>query len=91
MPTVAPPAEGTCERCKQTRPLFPYKPDHDCVDTAGLVRLTEAAEWIDDIRDSGDRWCQARIDNLGRQQLLCVRCHDKEREDEERYIEEHAL
>lgn len=89
--TTTPPAEGTCGRCKQTRPLFPYKPEHDCVDTAGYLRLDEAAQWIDEIRDSGDRWCQARIDALGRQPELCVRCHDKERTDEERYVKEHQL
>lgn len=22
------PTEGPCDRCKQTRPLFPYRPDH---------------------------------------------------------------
>lgn len=85
------PVEGTCERCKQPRPLFPYKPEHDCVEAGGLMRLTEAAEWIDQIRDSGDRWCETRIDRFSSQPQLCIRCHDKEREDEERYIKENQL
>ncbi|MFE1109675.1 hypothetical protein ACFW5U_27830 [Streptomyces rochei] len=85
------PTEGTCERCKQPRPLFAYQPEHNCIEVAGLMSLTEAAEWIDQIRDTGDRWCEARLDNLGRQRQLCIRCHDKERDDEERYIKEHQL
>jgi hypothetical protein len=27
--TTMQPTEGPCDRCKQTRPLFPYEPDHD--------------------------------------------------------------
>ncbi|WP_019358029.1 hypothetical protein [Streptomyces sp. AA1529] len=88
---VAPPTEGTCERCKQTRPLFAYKPEHDCIDVAGLMRLDEAADWIDQIRDTGDRWCEARLDRFNRQIKLCIRCHDKERADEETYIKENQL
>ncbi|MFB7244582.1 hypothetical protein ACFCYX_19240 [Streptomyces populi] len=84
------PTEGTCERCKQPRPLFAYKPEHDCIDVAGLMRLTEAAEWIDNIRDTDDRWCERQLDHKP-QPKLCIRCHDKEREDEEQYIKENQL
>ncbi|MGW7786006.1 MULTISPECIES: hypothetical protein [Streptomyces] len=84
------PVEGQCERCKQPRPLFTYKPEHDCIDVAGLMRLPEALEWIEQIEDTDDRWCSRRLHH-NPQAKLCIRCHDKEREDEEQYIKEHQL
>jgi hypothetical protein len=84
------PVEGTCERCKQPRPLFNYVTEHDCIDVAGLMRLTEAVEWIQQIEDTDDRWCERRLNHKPQAQL-CIRCHDKEREDEELYIKEHQL
>jgi hypothetical protein len=90
MTATSTPVEGKCDRCKQPRALFAYKPEHDCIDVAGLMRLTEAAEWIDNIRDTGDRWCELQLDHKPQPQL-CIRCHDKEREDEERYIKENQL
>lgn len=89
MTTIAP-TEGTCERCKQPRPLFAYKTEHDCIDVAGLMRLPEAVEWIQQIEDTDDRWCERRL-NHKPQPKLCIRCHDKEREDEERYVKENQL
>lgn len=83
------PVEGRCTRCKQPRPLFAYKPIHDCTKAAGLVSLTEAAELIAEIEASGDRWCEARIER--RRRLMCVPCHDREAADEERHIREFAL
>lgn len=89
--TAPAPVEGKCARCKQPRPLFPYKPEHDCIEAAGLVRLNEAAEWIDQIRDSDDRWCESRLTFPGLRRNLCVPCHDREHADEAAYIKEHQL
>lgn len=83
------PAEGKCARCKQPRALFPYQPEHDCIDTLGRVDLIEAAQLISELEDQNDRWCLARIER--RRRLLCVRCHDKEHADELAHIEEHQL
>lgn len=84
------PAEGKCDRCKQTRPLFTRKPDHDCVGTVGRVDLIEAARIIDEIEWQGDRWCTRRIE--GRSPLrLCVRCHDADAAEEAAHIEEYQL
>ncbi|MCZ7413123.1 hypothetical protein [Streptomyces sp. WMMC897] len=89
MTTATAPAEGRCNRCKQPRPVFPYKPIHDCIDTIGYIRLTEAADHLADIEDRDDRWCQAQIDR--RPIRLCVPCHDREVLDEQRHIAEHEL
>jgi hypothetical protein len=36
--TTVQPAEGRCEHCKQTRPLFRYEPDHNAhLDPYGLT------------------------------------------------------
>jgi hypothetical protein len=88
MTTLAP-TEGKCARCKQPRPLFPYKPEHDCIDALGRVDLIEAAQLIAEIDDQGDRWCLARIDR--RPLRLCVPCHDKEHRDELAHIDQHDL
>lgn len=81
------PAEGRCTRCKQTRPLFPYKPLHDCVRNIGSVDLTEAAMHIAWIEDNGDRWCTAAIERRAQLHRLCVRCHDREAADEQHFID----
>ncbi|MGA5635027.1 hypothetical protein [Streptomyces lydicamycinicus] len=83
------PVEGRCVRCKQPRPLFPYKPLHNCVETAGRVDLAEAAEWIAEIESNGDRWCEALI--ARRPRLMCVRCCDREAADEQQFIDEMKL
>ncbi|MEU7416743.1 hypothetical protein [Streptomyces antibioticus] len=88
--TVAPPAEGKCRRCRQTRPLFPRKPDHDCIDTLGRVDLIEAARLIAEIEDQGDHWCTRRIEGLPNYRL-CVRCFDADAAEEEEFIKEHEL
>lgn len=80
-----PPTEGRCVRCKQQRPLFAYKPLHNCVETAGRVDLAEAAEWIAEIESNGDRWCQALIER--RPRLMCVRCCDRESVEEQQHID----
>lgn len=87
--TTTPPPEGQCRRCKQTRPLFPYKPEHDCIKDAGLVNLIEAAEWISELEMQDDRWCLARIER--RQRQLCVPCHDKEHAEELAHMREFGL
>lgn len=87
--TVATPPEGNCNRCKQTRPLFPYKPEHDCIKDAGRVDLIEAAEWLSELELQDDRWCLARINRS--QRLLCVPCHDKEHDEEIAHIKEFGL
>lgn len=83
------PVEGQCVRCEQSRPVFPYKPLHNCIDIAGNVSLLEAADWISEIEMTDDRWCQARLQR--RERLMCVPCHDREATDEERHVQEHAL
>lgn len=84
------PAEGACARCQQARPVFPYKPEHDCIADAGNVDLIEAANWIAGMEEQGDRWCLARIERQkpGR---FCVPCHDKESADERDLIKEYDL
>lgn len=88
-PTTQKPVDGRCVRCKQHRPIFPYNPLHNCIETAGSVNLIEAAEWIDEIEMNGDRWCEARLQR--RQRLMCVRCHDREAFDEQQHIAEMEL
>ncbi|MFJ9420765.1 hypothetical protein [Streptomyces sp. NPDC101249] len=88
--TAPVPVEGRCERCKQPRPLFPRKPDHDCIDVLGRVDLIEAARLIAEIKDQGDRWCSRRID--GRPPIrLCIRCHDADAVEEAAHVKEHHL
>lgn len=82
--------EGRCGRCKQTRPLFEYKPRHDCIEVHGRVDLIEAAMLIAGIEDSGDRWCTRRIERE-KPLLVCIRCHDDEAADEFEFIEENEL
>ncbi|MEU9865513.1 hypothetical protein AB0D99_32055 [Streptomyces sp. NPDC047971] len=89
MPDATPP-EGRCTRCKQTRPLFAYKPIHDCIELIGRVRLDEAAMHIAGLEDMDDRWCLARIEGRHHQPRLCVRCHDREATDEQEFID-HVL
>jgi hypothetical protein len=89
MPTPTP-AEGKCGRCRQTRPLFARKPDHDCIDVIGHVDLIEAARLIAEIEDQGDRWCTRRIEGLPPIQL-CVRCHDADAAEEAAHVKEHQL
>lgn len=90
MVTAPAPAEGRCERCRQTRPLFPRKPDHDCIDVIGRVDLVEAAQLIDELEDQDDRWCARRIE--GRPPArLCVRCHDADATEEAAHVKEHQL
>lgn len=87
--TPEPPREGKCSRCKQTRPLFTYKPKHDCVRDIGLIRLDEASEHIGWMEEHGDRWCLTRVERWpSRLPELCVRCHDVEAEAEEKFIRE---
>jgi hypothetical protein len=88
--TTAPPAEGRCDRCRQTRPLFTRKPDHDCIDTLGRVDLIEAARLIAEIEDQGDIWCTRRIEGLPPRKL-CIRCHDIDAADEAAHIKAHQL
>lgn len=84
------PVEGRCERCSQTRPLFPRKPDHDCIDTLGRVDLIEAARLIAELEDQGDHWCTRRIE--GRPRIrLCVRCHDAAAAEEAAHVKEYQL
>ncbi|MEU6758012.1 hypothetical protein [Streptomyces sp. NPDC046685] len=80
------PREARCGRCKQTRPVFVYKPLHDCVEEAGTVDLAEAAVWLGWFEQYDDRWCQARVNR--RPQRLCVPCHDREAKSEQRFIDE---
>lgn len=54
---------GTCEHCKQRRPVWRYKPDHG-------VHFHEPARWT-------CRWC-VRNDNGDGQAWLCVRCYSAE-------------
>jgi hypothetical protein len=82
----APPPEGKCERCKQTRPLFAYKPEHDCVEDAGTMNLIDAASYIAEIEDNGDTWCMRRIERRLHKPYLCVRCHDTEADRERTFI-----
>ena len=88
--TAAPPPEGKCHHCKQTRPLFERKPDHDCIDVHGSVSLIEAARLIAEIEDSGDHWCTRRIEGLPNYRL-CVRCYDADAAEEAAFIKEHEL
>lgn len=81
------PAEGTCQRCKQTRPLFPYQPIHDCIEVIGRVDLVEAAVHIAGLEDQDDRWCLARIEGRYRRPRFCVRCCDREAIDEQEFID----
>ncbi|MDX3314687.1 hypothetical protein P1S61_37670 [Streptomyces sp. ME08-AFT2] len=85
-----PPPEGKCDRCRQTRPLFVRKPDHDCIDVLGRVDLIEAARLIAEIDDQGDIWCTRRIEGLPPRQL-CVRCFGVDAADEAAHIEVHQL
>jgi hypothetical protein len=88
--TAPTPVEGKCGRCRQTRPLFPRKPDHDCIDIIGRVDLIEAAQLIAELEDQGDRWCTRRIE--GRPPIrLCVRCFDAEAAEEAAHVKEHQL
>lgn len=84
------PAEGRCERCGQPRPLFPRKPDHDCIDALGRVDLIEAARLIAEIEDQGDRWCTRRIEGL-KPIRLCIRCHDADAAEEAAHVKENQL
>ncbi|MFC4512591.1 hypothetical protein [Streptomyces ehimensis] len=83
------PAEARCERCQQRRPLFPYKPLHDCIALIGPVGLVEAARHIAWFEEKGDRWCEARLEY--RRHRLCVRCHDLEANEEATFIKEEEL
>ncbi|MFJ9644985.1 hypothetical protein [Streptomyces sp. NPDC101206] len=80
------PREGRCGRCTQTRPVFVYKPLHDCIDDIGHVDLVDAATHLAWFEEFDDRWCQARVDRRPRR--LCVPCHDKEAKDEQEFIDE---
>lgn len=82
--------EGKCDRCRQQRPLFARKPDHDCIDILGRVDLIEAARLIAEIENQGDIWCTHRIEGLPPRRL-CVRCHDIDAAAEAAHIEEHQL
>lgn len=82
--------EGRCGRCQQTRPLFEYKPQHDCIETIGRVDLIEGAQLAAEIDESGDRWCTRRIERE-KPLLVCIRCHDTEHADEAEFIEEREL
>jgi hypothetical protein len=84
------PIEGKCARCKQPRPLFARKPDHDCIDVIGRVDLIEAARLIAEIEDQGDHWCSDRIEGLPPRRL-CVRCYDADAAEEAAHIKEHQL
>lgn len=88
--TTTPPTEGTCARCKQTRPLFTRKPDHDCIDVLGRVDLIEAAQLIAELEDQGDHWCTRRIEGLPPAKL-CVRCHDADAVEEAAHMKEYRL
>jgi len=88
--TTPKPFEGRCERCKQPRPVFQRKPDHNCVEALGRVDLVEAARLIEEIEDQGDRWCIRRIEGL-KPILLCVRCHDTDAAEEATHVKEHQL
>lgn len=87
--TAPTPAEGRCHRCKQARPLFTYKPDHDCIEAAGRVTLIEAAQLIAELEDQDDRWCLARVNSLPIR--LCVPCTDLEHAREAAHIKEYEL
>lgn len=80
------PREGRCTRCKQTRPIFVYKPLHDCVKDIGQVGLVDAATHLAFIEEHGDVWCQAQISRMPRR--LCVPCHDKDAVEEQEFIDE---
>lgn len=80
------PPEGKCLRCKQTRPLFNYKPKHDCVRDIGSVDLIEAMSHIAEIEDNGDEWCMRRIERRSHKPYLCVRCYEKEEDREDEFI-----
>ena len=82
------PPEGRCRRCKQTRPLFAYKPLHNCIEDIGLVRLDEAAVHIAGLEDQDDRWCLARIERRHLIPQLCVRCCDREAIEEQEFIDD---
>lgn len=83
------PVEGRCHRCEQPRPLFPYKPVHDCIDDIGRVDLIEAAVHIAGLEDQDDIWCTARIER--RPRLLCVPCHDRDHAAELDHMEKYDL
>lgn len=85
--TAPKPREGRCVRCKQPRPVFVYKPLHDCINDIGHVDLVDAATHLAWIEENGDQWCQARIDRMPRR--LCVPCHDKEAVEEQEFITEY--
>ncbi|MGW3492017.1 hypothetical protein [Streptomyces sp. NPDC001054] len=87
--TAPTPREGRCHRCKQTRPLFNYKADHDCIDAVGRVDLVEAARLIEELEDHDDRWCLARVNSLPIR--LCVPCTDREHADEAAHAKEYQL
>ncbi|MGW4493819.1 hypothetical protein [Streptomyces sp. NPDC004376] len=88
--TTVTPVEGKCQHCRQPRPLFERKPDHDCIDTLGRVDLIEAARLIAEIEDMGDHWCTRRIEGLPNYRL-CVRCYDNDAAAEEAFVKEHEL
>lgn len=87
---TAEPVEGRCDRCRQPRPVFVRKPDHDCIETLGRVDLIEAARLIAEIDDQGDRWCTRRIEGLPPIRL-CIRCHDADAAEEAAHVKEHQL
>ena len=86
MTTLAP-INAPCHRCHQPRPLYPYKPIHDCVDQPGVFNLPEAVARIADMHESGDIWCLARLTRTPR--LLCTPCHAKDFADETRSLQEY--
>ncbi|MFP8960007.1 hypothetical protein ACLIYP_05455 [Streptomyces nanhaiensis] len=81
------PTEGRCTRCKQPRPLFPYKPFHDCLTVIGPVNLIEAADHIAWFEEQGDRWCTARVERRDHYRRMCVPCHDREAKDEQHFVD----
>jgi hypothetical protein len=85
--TATKPPEGRCLRCKQTRPLFAYRPIHDCITEIGPVSITEAANYIAGFDDDGDRWCEARVERRHNLRTLCVPCCDREAKDEQEFID----
>lgn len=81
------PREGKCGQCGQQRALFPYKPEHDCTQDHGSVRLDEAWDILNSMEENGDRWCLRRIERRAPINL-CTSCYGKEAEAEEKFIKE---
>lgn len=80
------PPEGKCLRCQQTRPLFNYTPNHDCIKDIGTVDLIEAMMHITEIDDNDDIWCMRKIERIADKPYLCVRCFEKEEQREADFV-----